>query len=340
MKQDEKGKIINKFQKLTPIKNAKLKMYDDALNFVFENNDIKNVAISGPYSAGKSSIIESYKLKSTDKRYLHISLAHFPETQSENSSIEETTQIYSNNSSKDNAILEGKILNQLIHQIKQNKIPQTKFKVKQKIKPKKIAFSSIIFTIFLMLVYYIYSFNRWSSFVPTLKETWLKNTLMWTTSNITLLFSGLVCFLIVGLATHFLIILQKNKNILKRLKLQGNEIEIFEEKDDSFFDKYLNEVLYLFEHSNADVIVFEDIDRFNANEIFEKLREINTLVNNKKFEGNKPPIRFFYLLRDDIFTSKDRTKFFDFILPIIPVIDGSNSYDQLIDHFKEGGIFD
>jgi hypothetical protein len=341
VKQEEKDKKKYNFQKLTPINNAKLKMYDEALNFVFENNDTKNVAISGPYSAGKSSIIESYK-QSSDKRFLHISLAHFPQTPTEDSSVEEqkTTETSSNNPSTDNAILEGKILNQLIHQIKQNKIPQTKFKVKQKPEPKKIIFSTLIFTIFLILVYYIHSFNKWSSFVPTLQAKWLKSTLMWTTSNITLLFSGLACFVIIGIATYFIIILQKNKNILKRLKLQGNEIEIFEEKDDSFFDKYLNEVLYLFEHSNADVIVFEDMDRFNAIEIFEKLREINTLVNNKKAEDNKQPIRFFYLLRDDIFTSKDRTKFFDFILPIVPVIDGSNSYDQLIEHFKEGKILD
>lgn len=82
------------------------------------------------------------------------------------------------------------------------------------------------------------------------------------------------------------------------------------------------------------------MDRFNVNKIFEKLREINTLVNSKKAEDKKQPIRFIYLLRDDIFSSKDRTKFFDFIIPVVPVIDGSNSYDQLIEHFKEGGIFD
>lgn len=58
--------------------------------------------------------------------------------------------------------------------------------------------------------------------------------------------------------------MQKNKNIFRKLNFQGNEIEIFEDCDDSYFDKYLNEVLYLFENANADAIVFEDIDRFNA----------------------------------------------------------------------------
>lgn len=146
---------------------------------------------------------------------------------------------------------------------------------------------------------------------------------------------GLLWFFIYGL-----IKIQKNKNVFRKLNLQGNEIEIFEESDDSYFDKYLNEVLYLFENADADVIVFEDMDRFNANRIFERLREVNTLANIQLQKENKKVLRFFYLLRDDIFTSKDRTKFFDYIIPIVPVVDASNSYDQIISHFKKSGFFE
>ena len=46
------------------------------------------------------------------------------------------------------------------------------------------------------------------------------------------------------------------------------------------------------------------------------------------------------MLRDDIFVSKDRTKFFDYIIPIVPVLDSSNSYDQFISHLKKGGLFE
>ena len=82
------------------------------------------------------------------------------------------------------------------------------------------------------------------------------------------------------------------------------------------------------------------MDRFNSNRIFERLREINTLANIQLSKDGKPPLRFFYLLRDDIFISKDRTKFFDYIVPIVPVVDSSNSYDQFIAHLKDGGILD
>lgn len=100
---------------------------------------------------------------------------------------------------------------------------------------------------------------------------------------------GVIIIILSSFLIYELIKIQKNKNVFRKLNLQGNEIEIFEESDDSYFDKYLNEVLYLFENVDADVIVFEDMDRFNANKIFERLREVNTLANiqlqkeNKKF---------------------------------------------------------
>ncbi|MEZ3502033.1 MAG: hypothetical protein K1W25_01040 [Lachnospiraceae bacterium] len=58
------------FQKLTPINNADINVYEEAIDFVFHNPDIKNVAISGPYSAGKSSVLESYKAKHTDHSFV------------------------------------------------------------------------------------------------------------------------------------------------------------------------------------------------------------------------------------------------------------------------------
>lgn len=67
---------------------------------------------------------------------------------------------------------------------------------------------------------------------------------------------------------------------------------------------------------------------------------MNSLVNIQHQKEEKWPFRFFYLLRDDIFISKDRTKFFDYIVPVVPVVDSSNSYGQFIAHFKRSGLFE
>lgn len=65
------------FERLTPTDNVKLNVYEDAIDYVFNNPDVRNIAISGAYSAGKSSVLASYKKKHSDKSFLHISLAHF-----------------------------------------------------------------------------------------------------------------------------------------------------------------------------------------------------------------------------------------------------------------------
>ena len=45
------------FEKLTPVDDADIRVYENAIDYVFENDDVKNVAISGAYGAGKSSLL-------------------------------------------------------------------------------------------------------------------------------------------------------------------------------------------------------------------------------------------------------------------------------------------
>lgn len=321
-----------KFQKLTPFSDVELGVYKNAIDFVFANNDLKNVAISGQYSAGKSSLIESYKKSHSNIKFVHISLAHFR-------SIEEAE---TNEPSKDinETALEGKVLNQLIHQINADDIPQAHFKVKKKIKTNNIVINTIFTVLFIAMILHITLFNKWEKFVSLLSEGNIKTLLTLSTKYDTLLISGFICTILSCIFIYKLIKTQKNRNVLKKINLQGNEIEIFEESNESYFDRYLNEVLYLFENVDADAIVFEDMDRFNSNNIFERLHEVNRLVNIQRDTAGhkKSTLRFIYLLRDDIFISKDRTKFFDYIIPVIPVVDSSNSYDQFITHFDGGGI--
>lgn len=316
------------FERLTPIDNMDLDVYEEAIDYVFNNPDVKNVAISGAYSAGKSSVLASYKKRHNDLRFLHISLAHFKSPDQE-----DETEVKE-------SVLEGKILNQLIHQIPSDKIPQTHFRVKKRISPVSIIIKTLETIALLTAIIYFMFFDSWKSYVSVLPDNWLKSILELSAHPYALMVDGIIIITLSSFLIYGLIKIQKNKNVFRKLNLQGNEIEIFEESDDSYFDKYLNEVLYLFENVDADVIVFEDMDRFNANKIFERLREVNTLANIQLQKENKKILRFFYLLRDDIFISKDRTKFFDYIVSVVPVVDSSNSYDQFISHFKKGGLFE
>ncbi|WP_368879890.1 YobI family P-loop NTPase [Proteus mirabilis] len=345
-----------KFQKLTPTSDIDLGIYEDAINFVFDNDDLKNIAISGQYGAGKSSLIESYKKNYPNKKFVHISLAHFRTAEPAETNEPNSPPISAN-------VLEGKILNQLIHQINADDIPQTNFKVKKKVTSKSIFKNTFWMVFFIALILHVMLFDKWRDFVSLLSDGRLKTLLIFTTKHDSLLISGAICAILSCVFIYVLIRIQKNRNMLRKISLQGNEINIFEESEESYFDRYLNEVLYLFENVNADAIIFEDMDRFNANDIFERLHEVNRLVNIQrrlvknswllskllpKFlsgflfrllsKHKKPTLRFIYLLRDDIFISKDRIKFFDYIVPVIPVVDSSNSYNQFISIFDEGRV--
>ena len=339
------------FEKLTPNDEVDISVYDEAMEFVFDNSDITNIAISGAYGAGKSSVIDSYKKKHTDKKFMHISLAHF-----ESSDIKDETDVI------DETMIEGKILNQLIHQIPVSKIPQTNFRVKKEISKLHIFKIAVLFYLMIGSLVFISFSGKIQSFVKSLSKSNLKNVLGFITDKNAVIFAVGVLIVSVFICVYNIVKIQEYKKLFHKVTVQGNSIEIFEDKDDSYFDKYLNEVLYLFEQVDVEGIVFEDIDRFDSNIIFERLREVNNLTNVQKYNkfrkvSNKKciklinrilnrniikykPIRFFYLLRDDIFVTKDRTKFFDYIIPIVPVLDGSNSYDQFIRHLKRGKIYE
>ena len=98
--------------------------------------------------------------------------------------------------------------------------------------------------------------------------------------------------------------------------------------NESLLNKYIDELLYFFETSDYRIVIFEDLDRFENSEIFIKLRELNTILNN--YEKINRKIVFIYALRDEVFTDSSRTKFFDFIIPVIPVINCQNSMDMLL----------
>ena len=65
---ENKNKEENIFYDLTPINDIELGIYEDAINFSLKNDKILNVAISGSYGSGKSSLLETYKKKASREK--------------------------------------------------------------------------------------------------------------------------------------------------------------------------------------------------------------------------------------------------------------------------------
>jgi hypothetical protein len=334
-----------KLQKLTPTNCEDMSVYNEALDMVFKEEDLLNIAISGPYSAGKSSVMKTYK-ENNKKDFINISLAHFEEALEYEDSYPEKEDKKEGTKNQDEKIpknkkvneldLEGKIINQLIHQVASEKIEQTRFKVKTKVDRETIKTHTTNLAILTILLVMMLFFDEWVFLVNGLPEN-LRDVLVFTTNGVAFIFYFIGAISIFVIYLYQLIKSQLHNPLLKKIKIQNNEIEIFDKDEKSYFDKYLDEILYIFQNANVDAIVFEDMDRYNSNVIFGKLREMNFLINEK---SKDKPLRFFYLIKDDMFTSKDRTKFFDVIIPIVPVISSSNSYDKMIEFFEEAGIMD
>lgn len=117
------------------------------------------------------------------------------------------------------------------------------------------------------------------------------------------------------------------------------DIEMKVKEDISIFNAFMDEIVYFFESTKYDVVVFEDIDRFENREIiFYKLRELNTILNNSK--SIKRRINFVYAVLDDMFDSTERVKFFDYIITVIPVINSLNSYNKLKEYIQPQELLD
>ena len=64
-------------QDLSPIEEvSNNEIYNDALNYGIKKESVKNIALSGAYGSGKSSILKTFE-KSYKYNFLNISLADF-----------------------------------------------------------------------------------------------------------------------------------------------------------------------------------------------------------------------------------------------------------------------
>ena len=156
-----------KFQKLTPIDNVNLDTYEEALDFVFSQEDVLNIAVSGGYGSGKSSIINTYKKKHQKHlTFIHISLAHFNDAETVipkqmQKKPEDTNKKISVDPDKTSieSRIEGKILNQLIQQIPSKKIPQTNFHKKRTIRKREPLSFTIIISLLVVCSLYLLAFD-------------------------------------------------------------------------------------------------------------------------------------------------------------------------------------
>ena len=299
------------YEALTPKNNIENgQEYMAALDWALSKPDVHNIAIAGPYGSGKSSVIESYLKKRTGLKTLRISLAAF--------NLEE--MIDGDGGEIDEAQLETGILKQIFYSVDSGRIPQSRYR---KLQPETCWIIRRLTELFALIVLC----GAVCFFDPDKTDTFITNVNAlpkWGTVTVYTGLFGAVWYILAKLAGWF----RKNGS-MKELQIFDKATLTTEKNgEESIFNKNMDEIVYFFEATKTELVIIEDLDRFKSTNIFVSLRELNNILNHyEKIEGR---IKFVYAIKDDMFEKQgERTKFFDFIIPIVPYVSSTNSGEIL-----------
>ncbi len=295
------------------------KEYCNILHDKLIEKEVKNIGIVSSYGAGKSSLIATYKelYSNDDKKWMSISLANFNKGKNNGSEKKNETEIETvakNTHLEDvHSNVEKSILQQILFSVPAKKVPFSKI---NRIATKgwgTIGCAALIVLFFASIYLLANSFGK----SPIFEQ-----------ENANVILLGLSIILGVALVS---LILWKFK--IKNIGADKFSTEFYEEKDFTL-NKFIDEILYFFEKSKVENVVFEDLDRFEDLSIFSKLRELNQLINNYGAIDRK--IAFIYAVKDDMFDNEEeKAKFFDFTLPLVPALNPNNVKEMIKKYLKE-----
>lgn len=288
------------------------KEYIIRLKNAIDQPNVFNIALTGSYGAGKSSILKTFKAYYPEYHYVNVSLASFVEVNMTESDI--TPKDKEDGFEEQ---LEYSILQQLFYHVKATNIPESRFGRIERISKKKRILMVLGILLFVVANLFLFCQEQVNKYFLIPAEV-LKSSSLFGIS---------ISVFVIGICVIlFQLILFIKKISIKNLTLDKATLEFEEKKNVSIMNRYLDEILYLFQEKKYNVVIFEDIDRFENTHIFTKLRELNLILNQSEEIGRR--IVFLYALKDDIFANaEERTKFFDYIVPVIPFVNASNSGD-------------
>lgn len=300
--------------------------YADAIVVALGNPRIRNIALSGNYGVGKSSILQEVsRLKGDEVIELSLSTLAPIEPSDLDDSVPRQATTPTNR-------IQQEIVKQLLYREEPNNAVGSRFRRIERFNPwREAVFAGLAGLVFTL----IFLIAGWGAITAKTLEP-LGEVGLWVYPGV---------LLVAGGAAYLARWLLHGRVHIKQFSA-GPAAVTLDEKSVSYFDQYLDEIVYFFETSKHRVVIFEDIDRFNDSHIFETLRSLNTLLNTAPQIENRP-VRFIYAIKDSIFdriglelegrtpdaaaagledpaqaesVRANRTKFFDLVIPVVPFI--------------------
>lgn len=307
--------------------------YVTLLKSAVDDKNICNIAITGAYGSGKSSILKTFQYNYPKYKCLNLSLASFAEELVYKSNNQQDTKGNQTNSGEtrldivtniDIEKLEYSLVQQFFYHVKASRIPESRFGRILRISKKKRWILALCIVLMLISIFIVFEESQFFAFFSELKSEKYSNVIKYSLMGFLLLSLIWLIYKAMGYMCHL------NSG---HLKLMNYEIGIQKEMNLSIFNRYLDELIYMFQRTNYTIVILEDLDRFKNTSIFTKLRELNLLLNQSKDINRR--IVFVYALRDSVFVNPiDKAKFFDYIIPVLPYVNVSNSASHFVEKFE------
>lgn len=330
-----------------------------------ESDDVRNIALTGAYGTGKSSVLK--RLSEIDEfkdRVLELSLSTVGVTEKRPKGDSDTNPA---EWTKTN-LIQKEIVKQILYRDAPTKTRGSRFRRISRFRWAPEIGSAIGVGALLLAILWITGLAL--PFAKSLGEDPAWGWLLSTYVALLAILSGIVYA--IRWLTHNRVFLEKLSAGPATVSLAANS--------SNYFDQYMDEIVYYFEQSGRDIVIFEDIDRFEDAHIFETLRALNTLLNGaeqvqlrrrlgkvKLPKGTPTPeVKFVYALRDSVFERlsdvptdineehtntantydnaddevkrANRTKFFDLVIPIVPFITHRNARDLMLNAMDGTGV--
>ena len=303
------------FKSLSPIDDIPENSSFKALDAARSSKTVFNIAITGPFGSGKSSFLRSYlKKKNLKKNSIEISLASFLDEKRELKEIEFS------------------ILQKLMFKdtSKPPEGEQWDFSVDFK---GALSTGKLYFLSFLIITISYFPLKEFMDNFTTAYSIYLANQFNWVLPDMCKNFFRIPPLLILSYSLNLVLLwFYRLLGKVTKITTPVGEIEIDNDTNLSLIDTNMDNIIHFFkEHKKYEYVILEDLDRLEDLRIFTKLRELNLLLNSCEFINQR--VTFIYAVRDDLFTGEERTKFFDFMVPVIPLVNPSNSLDFIVKEY-------
>jgi hypothetical protein len=315
--------------------------YVKALTDAISDEKVTNVALSGNYGVGKSSILHRFaNMDGIKDRVVEISFSTISPTMTEEPSEGQDSTLTNR--------IQKEIVKQLLYREQPHKTPGSRFRRIEQFNSWREAVNSALASIGVMLLFLL---TGWTA---KLSGELMPTTYLGAWDHLLVFIIAFAVVFTVRIQSYGKFYIKQFETGAATITLDGNSA--------SYFDQYLDEIVYFFQVSKRTIVVFEDIDRFDNPHIFETLRSLNRLLNNASQIVKR--VQFIYAIKDSIFDcsahqiksqnkeeneAKDqaadkipvedpaqvelirsnRTKFFDLVIPVVPFISHRSARDLL-----------